>query len=303
MDQNQILALLTSLQLSQAIEILESLVVEGILAREDADIILIALQASSVDAVEPGQETARRIDQLEDNEQRESLVDGVVSLLATSSILIAASANRLAQRESVSADNIADEFDWQIDDVKRLEAEIKRIRYSAYRDKMRQLANDVGCSEAASRAKAPSGGSKRAIDKQSNADAKSIANTWNNDVKRESQKLTKNNPDQSPEFYAEQMQAWANSRNKWKQPQISLMTVQMARQLAVSDFNESNKGDIQYRYTGPPPRSPECAELMAMGVVGVDVVRGNPTPIHFGCVHSWDIIVNGDIDCDGLFLG
>ena len=192
-------------------------------------------------------------------------------------------------------------------DIAALEKELKKQRYQAYREKLRELAIEVGCPQAANRAKPPRGASKRALDEESRRDAKSIAETWNRDVEKQIDNLFLQNPRGNRNYYAKHLEAWAEKRAQWKNKQIANYTVQYARNLARLDFeiwNEPILGDVQYLYTGAPPVGAECIFRMGEGVVDAAFARSHPTPAHPNCPHEWTRVPNGrKVNCKELIMG
>ena len=198
-------------------------------------------------------------------------------------------------------------YSWGRADERRIETGLNSIRVEAYRNMLIETAGQAGCVSPASRARGPSGNSLAALRSSSKSEASGIVETYNNDLRQEVARLFEANPRGLRNHYRDGISSWFSGRQDWKAPQISLVTVQSARSMALADFNARNKalfGERLFRFTGPPPRESECAELMAMGAVDQSIVDANPVPIHIGCPHSWTPLPpNKQVNCSDIWVG
>ena len=198
-------------------------------------------------------------------------------------------------------------YRWGRSEERNIADSLNDMRVNAYRNKLMEDAGQVGCASAAGRARGPSGRTAVAFIGLSRSEAKGIVETYNNDLRSIVAQLFEANPTGGKSYYRQGIAGWYEGRKQWKNPQISLQTVQTARQVAQTDFQNRNRqllGTPLYRFTGPPPKESECAELMAMGPVPEAVVRQNPVPIHLGCPHSWTALPpNQSVDCSQLWVG
>lgn len=179
----------------------------------------------------------------------------------------------------------------------RLEAQMKR----AYRETMTDQARRIGYPR--TRGNDPSGEDLRNIREQARIDAQSIAQTWNQDVRREIYRLYLANSRGNRNYYYSNLERWAADRARWKDAQIAIMTDGYAANLAKSSFVKNNGLSAQWRMTGPAPKEAVCAELMAMGTVEQEVVDANPAPVHINCPHIWSLVGYRGGRPEKLFVG
>ena len=198
-------------------------------------------------------------------------------------------------------------YSWGNTEQRKIEQMLNQIRADSYRNMLSEMAANVGCGASVGRVQFPRGSSQNELQGLSRTEARGIVDTYNDDLRREIARLFEDNPTGRRNYYRSGISEWHGARQTWKGPQVSLQTVQTARTLAQQDFSNNNAellGEKRYRFTGPPPREEECAELMAMGVVSEDVVLANPIPIHIGCPHEWTLMPTGQVvDCARLWVG
>jgi hypothetical protein len=135
-------------------------------------------------------------------------------------------------------------------------------------------------------------------------DAQSIVNTWNRDVERQIERLFNANRRGNRNYYYKNMEAWAEGRRSWKQPQIAITTAQQTRWVAQTRFRQMNglRGQ-QYVFYGPPPVCAICIGLFAEGLVSEAFIQQNPTPVHPLCPHEWRPVAIQRISCDDIWVG
>lgn len=141
------------------------------------------------------------------------------------------------------------------------------------------------------------------LKRMSKEDAAGIAQTWNRDVERQLQRLYDANPRGNRVYYTKNMERWAQARGQWKNAQIALQTEQSTRYYAKMRFFEMNTIRPRFKFVGPPPVCEVCLDHFGAGIVDMQYIRRNPSPIHPNCPHEWQEAVIADIPCDQLWLG
>lgn len=178
-------------------------------------------------------------------------------------------------------------YQMQPEDRDRLEAELlaqeKRAWDTALTEKGRQYTGRN------LRPNAPSGADLVFLKQMAQADADSIAATYNRAVERQLNRLFQANPRGNRSYYAKGMEAWARDRERWHPQQVAGNTVQRTREYAKERFMEMNgirpKG---YTLAGPVPVCDECIAADRAGVVDEAYIRRHPMPAHPGCDHEWE---------------
>jgi len=173
----------------------------------------------------------------------------------------------------------------QPEDEAALAAQIERQRSTAWVTALEEEARKVGVR---ARANAPRLGDLQYLRGLSQQDAASIVNTYNRDLEKQIRALFTENRRGNRQFYISRLEAWYSKRAAWKDRQIALMNEKTARAYATQRFREMNLiGRATYRFEGPAPVCPDCADMFSMGEVEQQVVDTNPAPIHVNCPHSW----------------
>lgn len=186
------------------------------------------------------------------------------------------------------------------DDTDALAEQLLTQRKRSWVTALSELARDMGCNRTP---RAPSGRDLDDLRRQSAADARMIARTWNREVTREIARLYDANPRGNRYYYVSRLEQWAEARNVWKAPQIALNTAQQTRFAAQQAFYEANDIRRQYVFTGPPPVCDDCIGHFAAGVVGQNYVDLHNAPIHPNCAHEWRALPFERIPCKDLWLG
>lgn len=115
---------------------------------------------------------------------------------------------------------------WQDDEIADIAQSLEERMRSAWRDTLQKLAQQHGCRSA--RPNNPSGEDLAGLRRLADEDARSIANTWGRDVRRQLTALYQQNPRGNRNYYIKNMEAWARKRGRWKNLQIGNATEQRA---------------------------------------------------------------------------
>lgn len=191
---------------------------------------------------------------------------------------------------------------WQPGEVADLEAELLERRKATWLDTLQEQAALHGCRNA--RAVEPRREDLAELRAMSKEDARSISQTWRNDVDRQLIKLYTQNPRTNRFYYIRRMEIWAQERASWKLLQVGLYTDQSTRFYAQNRFRVMNglRGQ-QYIYTGPAPVSENCVRRTAAGIVGEGYVQTNPVPNHPNCPHEWVAVNPQRLNCSEIWVG
>lgn len=176
-------------------------------------------------------------------------------------------------------------YSMQPEDEAQLAAQIERQRSRAWMTALEEEARKVNVR---ARANAPRRDDLQYLRELSRSDAASIARTYNRELEKQIRDLFAENPRGNRQFYASRLEAWYGKRASWKDRQIALMNEKSARAYATQRFRDMNLiGRATYRFVGPAPVCPDCADMFSKGVVEQQFVDTNPAPLHPNCPHEW----------------
>lgn len=168
-----------------------------------------------------------------------------------------------------------------------LASSILDISKGAYQSELQTNANAYGSTKTA---RPPSGSSLATLKSQATTDAKSVATTFNRELRNKIEDLYQQNPRGNRNYYAANLDAWAKEREVYKGKQIAMNSESNARTLASSDFRTKNAGIIgkaYFLYDGAAPVSDECKFRFGQGIVDEEFVDSHPVPAHVNCPHKW----------------
>lgn len=186
-----------------------------------------------------------------------------------------------------------------VDMATRLQAQ----RVSEWKLSVSQELRRYGCAQTG---QAPAGSDAEALSQLSLADARSIAQTYNRELGNQVQRLYTANPRGNRNYYYKALEAWSAKRDGYKAGQIALQTAATTRSMAQTRFRAMNGIDkSRFVFSGAPPVCIRCLRLKAKGIVGIEVVRANPTPIHQNCPHEFVDIrpLRSKLDCSTVWTG
>lgn len=173
----------------------------------------------------------------------------------------------------------------------------KRVWVDAIQDEI----NYVGGNQ---RARAASGADLAYLEAMAREDAQSIVNTFNRDAQRQLEKLYKENPNASKQFFIESMKAWVEKRAGWKGLQIAANTEFKAREYARARFAAMNyAASTLYKFVGPPTTCEICLKEFAAGFVSYQHTLDAPCPRHVSCPHKWLPVRKPKVDLVNLWVG
>jgi len=176
-------------------------------------------------------------------------------------------------------------YSYQQDDIDDMVAKLTERRRATWINTLTELAGKHGCNRPAG---TPKGADAKYLKDISIEDAKSIANTYNEQLRNQVERLYKANNKGNRNYYYKQLSAWLKKRAAWKDYQIALQTDSTARQYATEMFYKNNPDIVpKFRYSPIPPVSKECIKRTAKGVVTLAYVQSHKTPAHPFCPHQW----------------
>lgn len=192
-------------------------------------------------------------------------------------------------------------YSMQSDDINLLADRLLQQRATEWKAAVSQELRRYGCSQTG---QFPVGSDALELFRMSETDAASIANTYNRELRNQVQRLYNANPRGNRNYYTSNLEKWAARREIFKGQQIALNTAGTTRNMAQTRFRTMNNIEGKFLFSGAPPVCIRCMRLKAMGLVSIDVVRANPTPIHLNCPHEFvPARVRGGIDCATAWTG
>lgn len=193
-------------------------------------------------------------------------------------------------------------FSMQEADTVDLATQLQAQRVTEWTKAISSELRRYGCSQTG---QAPAGTDAEALSQLSLADARSIAQTYNRELGNQVQRLYASNPRGNRNYYFKALETWSAKRDGYKAGQIALNTAATTRSMAQTRFREMNGVEGRYTFGGPPAVCIRCVRLKAKGIVSLDVVKANPTPIHPNCPHEFVDIrpLRSKIDCATVWTG
>lgn len=178
-------------------------------------------------------------------------------------------------------------YQMQSADVDQLAARLLEMEKRAWRTALAEKARQY--TGRALSPRDPSGADLRVLKDWAQADAESIAKTYNRAVEKQLNKLFEQNPRGNRTYYAKHMEAWSASRSEWHSNLVASTTVQKTRAYAKDRFAQMNNLRAPgYFLAGPPPVCDVCNEAQAAGVVDYAYTQRVPMPNHPLCEHEWE---------------
>jgi len=188
--------------------------------------------------------------------------------------------------------------------VKEIEKALVEARRAEVEQTIQEMLFEAGCDSTQAKLKTPA--ITKEIRRQSRADAKSIARTYNYHLAREIKRIAKDEPRANRHTYAARLRQWETGRAEWKDMEIAGNTRLTARTLAQKNFIKNNKARGQAYLAGPDPAAEEiCQGWLNRGYVPASVADRNPSPFHPRCFHYWvfEISTKAGLDCEDMWSG
>jgi hypothetical protein len=192
---------------------------------------------------------------------------------------------------------------WDMVDEENWRGDILRRMRTAYDEELTIQAMRVGC--AGRRGQLRNGPLLSALNDTAKGHAASIVNTYNYDLALFILNVGRQTPTANRFVYAKRYADWYTARSQWKDPQIGLMSMQVARTRAQQDFINQNGRMGSARLLPTTAVCPVCQGWINRGRVPLNVAMNNPGPFHQGCPHYW-AIESGRIprdQCPDLWMG
>jgi hypothetical protein len=130
---------------------------------------------------------------------------------------------------------------------------------------------------------------RQLIRESAQADAASITNTYNRDLRSQINQILTKEPNIDRKGVLERLSAWNFGREQWKNPQVSLNSNRRGAQMALDEFYRRNKDSFRVTMKVMPRTAvcEFCQALIDMGTVDWSVAQANPCPLHVNCNHGW----------------
>ena len=159
-----------------------------------------------------------------------------------------------------------------------------RLMRQNYEAELTRQAAAVGCSR---KGLLGEGQELSDLKAKANADAASIARTYNLDLAHAIANIRLENPRANRTYYAKRLAAWETARASWKDKQIALMTVSNAVQGAKAAFVANNIVEGQAYLLPKTAAEPICKGIVAGNPYPLETIENVPMPAHINCIHSW----------------
>jgi len=128
-----------------------------------------------------------------------------------------------------------------------------------------------------------------ALNERSGFAAKSIATTYNKDVRREIARIRAEVPKANRYTYAKRLDAWEKSRASWKAEQIAYTEMGTTINQAQRDFVRMNHLEPRAHVVPDTGQCAYCEELAGQGWMDFWTAEGLGLPAHPGCIHSLEL--------------
>ncbi len=192
-------------------------------------------------------------------------------------------------------------YQYQDADTDKLAGKITERRRAVWINTMRDLARQHGCNQLP---KTPKGSDAKELARLSREDAQSIAKTFNQDVKRQIERIYSANPRSNRNAYYRQLEQWTKKRAVWKNMSVGLNTDGSTRYFATKRFYEQNPQlSRMFVASGVPPTCKICVRIFAAGVVDLKYVNSHPLPAHINCPHYYKNASPTIAECGKLWVG
>jgi hypothetical protein len=132
-------------------------------------------------------------------------------------------------------------------------------------------------------------------------DARKIAQTYNDDLRRQVNAIYTRNPSAGREEYISILASWGRERGEHKTITIAIATILWAAALGLELFITRNNLQYQlFKAIGGTPVCEKCMRIIAAGVVSYQYTVDNPLPAHLGCGHEYVVANAQDLGSLGI---
>lgn len=173
------------------------------------------------------------------------------------------------------------------DDVDAIRGELVKVRRRAYEQEIGIQAGRLGCSGV--KGSLTRGPTLTQFNRDSKADAESIANTYNYSLAVEIERIGREVRTANRNTYAARLRTWDTERAEAKAVEVALWTESTARRQAQQDFARNNDLRGHARLEPRTAAEPVCQGWINRGRVPLREAMQNPPPYHNRCPHFWNI--------------
>jgi hypothetical protein len=132
-------------------------------------------------------------------------------------------------------------------------------------------------------------------------DARKIAQTYNDDLRRQVNAIYTRNPSAGREEYISILASWGRERGEHKTITIAIATILWAAALGLELFITRNNLQYQlFKAIGGTPVCEKCMRIIAAGVVSYQYTQDNPLPAHVNCAHEYVPVNAQDLGSLGI---
>jgi len=127
------------------------------------------------------------------------------------------------------------------------------------------------------------------LDRRANFASRSIATTYNRDLRREIGRIAADAPKGNRWVFAKRLDAWEKGRASWKAEQIAYSEMGETINQAQMDFVHMNGLAPRARVVPETGQCAYCEELAGEGWMDFATAEGLGLPAHPGCIHSLEL--------------
>jgi hypothetical protein len=200
-------------------------------------------------------------------------------------------------------ENIIALYSYTAIDIAQLEAALFEQLRLGYLERLRELAIQHGVRDPQPVLREPELG---ALVAKAREDAQSIADTYNDDLRRQVEAIAARNPNATRQECLDILSSWNRERTARKGIEIAMYTILWATNYGFDLFVTRNNLQNQlFRAVGGIPVCDDCRRIVAFGIVGYRTTQENPLPLHINCSHEWVFVNATDISASGrvVWLG
>lgn len=190
-------------------------------------------------------------------------------------------------------------------DVEELYEYLMREGRRVYTETLEQMAGQLGCPER--KANLTNSYVLSELSLLYRSHATSIVATYNYNLVSALEEIYEQNKYANRHYYAKFVREWEEARIDWKGPQITLVTTQFAKNMAVQHFTAFNPITGYALFDGPDDEltCKICKELLDRNPYTLERVKYLEVPVHPNCRHNIKIIADSfpKAWCPRLWMG
>ena len=194
-------------------------------------------------------------------------------------------------------------YEYTPEDIAQLEAALFEQLRLSWLEQMRALAIQHGVSNPTPVLRSPE---LEALQAKAREDALGIAETYDNDLRRQVEAIANREPNATRADYIDVLSSWGRARSGYKATQIAIATIMWCAYYGIQQFISRNNLQAQlFRAVGATPVCEDCRWIVAQGIVNYNFTKEFPLPFHPNCTHEYVFVNATDLSANGnlIWLG